>query len=126
MSVTPEALLAWAWSAHLADEVDGRASVSRAYYAAYHRCDEWHSGLKYQSGVTRQGFGDHEWLIQRLLRPNLGNPTAVQQLSQDLGDRLRRLKGVRTLADYHLRRRWPPGIENQACQEAEDILQLAV
>jgi hypothetical protein len=126
MSVTPDDLLQWADSFPFQGEVEGRAVVGRAYYAAFHRCEDWRSRLKYQSPVGRGNFGDHEWLIQRLKNPSLGLPKSVQALSQDLGDRLHKLKTVRTLADYRLSNRWPTGIEDQACDEAAEILRLAV
>jgi hypothetical protein len=90
------------------------------------RSGEWRSRLKYQSPLSRQNVGEHEWLIQRLRTSNLGSPNSVQILSVDLGDRLHKLKALRTLADYRMGRRWRPGIEDQACDEAAEILRLAV
>lgn len=127
MSVTPEDLLSWAGIANASTETDKRAIISRAYYAAYHRCLEWHgTRLRYQSSFVAQHAGDHESLIQKLLHPNLGNTNGQQQLSLELGQRLRDLKPLRVLADYRLRQSIPAGLEDQACDEAAEILRLAV
>lgn len=126
MSVSPADLLTWADTFPFQNEVEGRAVVSRAYYAAYHRCEDWRFRLKYQSPIARGSFGEHEWLIQRLSNPNLGLAKPLQLLSQDLGGRLQHLRALRTLADYRLGNRWPPGVEDQACDEAAEILRLAI
>lgn len=127
MSVTPEDLLSWANIANASTEPDRRAIISRAYYAAYHRCSEWHSTrLRYQSTFQAQNAGEHEVLIQKLLHPSLGNSNGQSRLSRDLGQRLQTLKPLRVLADYRLRQSVPIGLENQACDEAAEILRLAV
>jgi hypothetical protein len=127
MSVTPEDLLFWAETANASTEPDKRAIISRAYYAAFHRCLEWHgSRIRFQSTFQAQNAGEHETLIQKLLHPNLGNPNRQQQLSLELGRRLRDLKALRVLADYRLRQSIPTGLEDQASDEAADILRLAI
>lgn len=127
MSITPQDLLSWADTANASTEPDKRAIISRAYYAAFHRCREWHgTRIRYQSTFQTQNAGEHEALIQKLLHPNLGNANGQQQLSLELGQRLRDLKPLRVLADYRLRQSIPVGMEDQACDEAAEILRLAV
>jgi hypothetical protein len=126
MSVTAEELLDWAFHANDQDETDKRAIISRAYYAAYHRCSEWHSGLRPYFGFHRPNVGLHEKLVDQLRHPHLMLPPARIVLSKELGDRLANLKDLRTLADYRLRSSLRLNLHGQACTEADEILRLAV
>lgn len=126
MSVTAEDLLDWAKSIPIQDEVDLRAIVSRAYYAAYHRCKDWHGALHYHGSCSMAHAGEHEKLIQQLKNPSMGIPAPRQKLSRDLGKKLEALKALRVLADYRLGRQMATGLEAQACAEADDILANAV
>jgi hypothetical protein len=126
MSVTAEDLLDWAFHANDQDEADKRAIISRAYYAAYHRCLDWHSSLRPNFGSARPNAGLHEKLIEQLKNPHVMLAANKKTLSRDLGDRLARLKDLRTLADYRLSRNIPATLHQQACAEADQILALAI
>lgn len=126
MSVTAEDLLDWAFNANDQDEADKRAIISRAYYAAYHRCLVWHSSLRPYLGTHGPNRGEHEKLIAQLQNPHLMLPPSKRARSKDLGDRLADLKDLRTLADYRLHLNLRPKLHEQACKEAEQILALAI
>jgi hypothetical protein len=124
MSVTADDLLDWAYHAHDQDETDKRAIISRAYYAAYHRCQDWHSSLSPNFGSANANAKTHEKLIQQLLNPSLALPKPKRDLSKELGNRLSALKGVRVLADYRLHHQIPPTLHTQACTDADAIFGL--
>jgi hypothetical protein len=125
MSVTADDLLDWAFQANDQNECDRRAIISRAYYAAYHRCKDWHSALSPYFGSARINVGVHERLIEQLLNPHLGLPPARRAVSKDLGQRLQDLKDKRVLADYRLSLYLPPTMHAQACTDAEEIFRRA-
>lgn len=86
---------------HAQDEVDHRSAISRAYYAAYHRCVDFHSRLPYGGKEPRGGGGIHEKLIYRLMNPTVADKHLSNQ-SRELGHKLQTLKMRRVIADYRL------------------------
>ncbi len=103
MSITPESLMKWVESLDLDCEEACRASVSRAYYAAYHDCLDFHNALP-APGASRTGCGVHENLIYQLQ-----NPSPESKKDPELSKRsktraylLRVIKPFRVQADYSL------------------------
>ena len=71
-------------------EINLRNAISRAFYAAFHACN-----LKYSTSAAEDG-GSHAKLISTLKKSNNSNDIAI-------GFILAQLKGLRVMADYHLR-----------------------
>ena len=78
-----------------------RASVSRAYYGAYHRCLEWEKQLPALGSRIGPDGGIHQQLINRLKNP-APESNSVAMKSRSLAYRLVQLKVNRVSADYHL------------------------
>lgn len=94
--------LARASHEHAEEEVDYRSAISRAYYAAYHRCADFHSRLPYGGKEPRGGnAGVHERLIHRLTNPTITDEGMFTR-SVELGHKLKTLKMRRYIADYRL------------------------
>lgn len=82
-------------------EAERRAVVSRAYYAAYHRCLRWEKDLPHKSTERPKG-GCHEQLIGRLRSPSALCDEAVADRSIALSDLLEQQRRRRVDADYQL------------------------
>ncbi|NYT61267.1 hypothetical protein H0A66_02850 [Alcaligenaceae bacterium] len=104
------------------DEVDHRSAISRAYYAAYHRCLDFHSRLPYGGKEPRGGGGVHDKLIHRLKNPTITNE-ALSAQSCELGHKLQTLKMRRNVADYRLERTVRPEESELTIREVEVLLQ---
>ncbi|MBS4052090.1 MAG: hypothetical protein KGZ69_12910 [Methylomonas sp.] len=89
MPVDKQAFLQFAKSLPEDAEIQIRNSVSRAYYAAYHACLE-----VYKMDDSAEG-GVHAKLIS-------GLTTSPDINDKKIGYLLKQLKGLRTVADYHL------------------------
>lgn len=124
MAVTCEDLLSCAQTlSQTAEEATLRASVSRAYYSAYHRADRWHEGLPAQ-GSAAGGQGMHATLIECLVSPSVTGPVA--QRSRSIGYMLRHMKASRTKADYRLDEVVDGGEAATAVAAAAQVLSKAV
>ncbi len=88
--------------AAMADEASQRSAVSRAYYAAYHRCNIWHDQLPAPGSNAGIAGGVHQTLINRLKNPAPELPAADKLRSKSLGMRLEVVKKARKKADYEL------------------------
>lgn len=116
--------LARALHEHAEEEVDNRAAISRAYYAAYHRCLDFHSQLPYPGKDSRDSkAGVHDRLIHRLCNPTVTNE-ALSMHSRALGHKLLTLKKRRHEADYLLRRTVSPKAAELAVLEAENLMRF--
>ena len=101
MAITPDELLSYAESlAGAPREVAVRAAASRAYYAAFHRCDPLAATLP-DSGAGRRGV--HQQVIARLAG-FMGEPGERRDLIRKLGELLQQAKNLRTRADYYVDR----------------------
>ncbi|OWQ43713.1 hypothetical protein CDL60_28825 [Roseateles noduli] len=78
-----------------------RTVISRAYYAAYHRCTRWEGLLPHRSKHHPRG-GVHAQLIGRLKDPNPACGLALMQRSEALGELLEEQFKRRVKADYEL------------------------
>ncbi len=117
MAVTPESLLDAARSIGKGTgEVDSRNAVSRAYYAAYHRC------LAVAQDARRpiaESGGVHVALIQALTDPLA--PTRFKSLGYMLEQcRLRRVD-----ADYRINQDFPRDIADTVLANCARILRKA-
>jgi hypothetical protein len=126
MSVTASDVLQWAHTAALQDELDARAVVSRAYYAAFHRCADWHANLPAPGTNLQPSAGAHERLISQLANPSPACTPTQRTRSRDLSKALSALKGLRTTADYKLNRTVALSHAQNACREADIIFQQAI
>jgi hypothetical protein len=78
-----------------------RASISRAYYGAYHRSVEWERTLPVRGSSAGPDGGIHQQLINRLKNP-APESSSVSMKSRSLAYRLTQLKLSRVSADYDL------------------------
>ena len=83
-------------------ETHWRSAVSRAYYAAYHGCNDWHDALPMPGSNSGPNGGVHQKLINRLRNPDTTVPATARDLSKILGTKLDVLRGQRGKADYQL------------------------
>lgn len=115
--------LARASHEHAQEEVDYRSAISRAYYAAYHRCVDFHSRLPYGGKEPRGGNGGaHERLIHRLTNPTIADGDIFAR-SVELGHKLRTLKMRRHIADYQLSKTVRPKDAELTILEVGELLQ---
>lgn len=85
------------------DEISFRAAISRAYYGAYHACQQWHdTKLPVAGHDIGMSGGVHQTLINQLTNPDPGCGRDLGNYSKSLGYGLRALKELRTTADYQL------------------------
>lgn len=123
MSVTKEDLLLLANELVLAaSEVQWRAAVSRAYYAAYHGCLEWHSGMPLPGSSNGIGGGVHQQLLNRLRNgaPEWSQPQRT--LGRVLCHQLGALKARRTIADYDLGEPFDNALAAANCASAAQLV----
>lgn len=101
MTTSPSELLTAAQSvcAISKDEAMFRASISRLYYASYHRCFAYHAALP-SLGSVGNANGLHEQLIAQLSNPAVKLPTADRLKSQAIGKMLRLMCANRVKSDY--------------------------
>ena len=103
MSVIKEDLLQLANQLVVATtETHWRTAVSRAYYAAYHGCVEWHASMPTPGSSGSNPTGVHQQLLNKLKN---GAPEWIPEhklLGRVLSAQLGALKAKRTVADYDL------------------------
>lgn len=125
MSIRVEELVGYAKSVKLdsADEIQLRAVVSRAYYAAYHDCLKWHGALSTPGSAGQAQGGTHVVLITQLTTPTVKGAEVMK--SKMRGYRLKTLKQLRTKADYFLDQDLVTDEAAQSVVDAEAILAIA-
>jgi hypothetical protein len=106
-----------------ATETHWRSAVSRAYYAAYHGCHDWHAALPVPGSNAGRGGGIHQELINRLHNPDPSLNTESRKLSKMLAAQLDVLRGHRGLADYRLPEVVDSVLAANSCTLAQAILQ---
>ncbi|WP_423598705.1 hypothetical protein [Roseateles sp. MS654] len=112
--------LAHAQAAAADDEASRRSAISRAYYAAYHRCRRWEGLLPHRGRATEPG-GLHDRLIQRLSAPDDRCGADIAERSRALAELLRQELDCRVAADYHL---WKEVDEQTVQQQLEATRQV--
>ena len=83
-------------------EVHWRGAVSRAYYSAYHCCQQWHARLPLQGSAGGPQGGVHQQFINQLRNPAPEVKDPQRQVSKMLAMSLGALKIQRHRADYDL------------------------
>lgn len=98
MPISPTDLLELAAELLQTDsETHHRAAASRAYYAAFHRCNL----LPLSPPATRRRGGMHARLIQEMRRFRSDN-AGLQAELRSLAELLKKARDLRTNADYRL------------------------
>jgi uncharacterized protein (UPF0332 family) len=122
MTSTPQGLLGAAEFILTTAKDEGmfRSAVSRAYYASYHCCREYHAGLQ---GIGQIGAakGRHEQLISQLLAPSQKLTANGKARSMAIGKYLRAICDSRVRADYDLTSNVDQSIANEALAVANAI-----
>lgn len=123
MSVIKEDLLQLANDLVLADtEVQWRAAVSRAYYAAYHGSLVWHVGMPTPGSVGGQPGGVHQQLLNQLHNGAPEWPAPEKSLGRILSAQLGALKARRTIADYDLKVPFDQALAQSDCATAANLI----
>lgn len=123
MSIQKEDLLSLATALSVAPaESHWRSAVSRAYYAAYHGCTDWHKTLPLPGSNTGPDGGVHQQLINQLRNPDITTPPDKRQRSKILATQLEVLRGQRHSADYALCSNVDQVMAANACQQAQAML----
>ncbi|MBU9385103.1 hypothetical protein [Burkholderia gladioli] len=104
MTTTPDALRKCAETLcrSAKDDPTRRAALSRAYYASYHACKQWHAALPYVGERKGKDGGVHEELLDWLRNPNPKNREDRREASISLSKTLGLLRTYRTNSDYEL------------------------
>ncbi|GHC58588.1 hypothetical protein GCM10010096_34650 [Alcaligenes pakistanensis] len=103
MSVTPREILGLSERLCASHECEAtlRASVSRAYYAAYHTAEDFHHSLDLPGAEPPERRGMHATLIYQLGNPRITD-TELKKDSKIHSYILKTLKLARVEADYNL------------------------
>lgn len=112
MSTTPHELLALAEQLPTNDEASNRTAAGRAYYAAYHACQQ-----VYKTAAQPQSTGMHKAFISTL-------QTSTASLDRKIGYILKSIHDTRIQADYKLNDEFPSICRNRAIADATRILSL--
>jgi uncharacterized protein (UPF0332 family) len=105
------------------NDLDYRVVIDRAYYGAYHAARQFEEHLPHRSqAVQTEKAGSHEWLFQRLERPDGRLDYGLQIISKDVAAQMRMLKPLRELASYELGEIVRVDQAEEAVRAAEDIL----
>ena len=124
MSIACSDLLALAQKlAEQNDETSLRSSVSRAYYAAYHRSNDWHSSLQAPGSNIGHVGGVHQELINRLRNPAPEVKGEERRISKVKAAALEVLRDQRHKADYKLDGKCERADALQACANAKNLLE---
>ncbi|SFR94965.1 hypothetical protein SAMN05428960_3891 [Mitsuaria sp. PDC51] len=103
------------------DEATLRAAISRAYYAAYHRCLDWERQLP-RRGSDTGVHGVHACLISRLESPHRHCSPLQAQRSKAIGKQLREQRDRRTFADYSIHGHLPRQFVSAQLTSTADLL----
>ncbi|ANH69909.1 hypothetical protein [Mitsuaria sp. 7] len=103
-------------------EVKRRAAISRAYYAAYHRCFDWEQKLPL-AGEDQGLRGSHEALIARLRHPHERCDETAAECSRHIGERLDIQREHRVLADYKVKRMLPSRMLSEQLRLAAEVIE---
>jgi len=103
------------------DEAARRAAVSRAYYAAYHRCLDWEKGLPAR-GRDKGAKGVHACLIARLQQPAKSCSRVQIERSRAMGKLLLSQRQRRVTADYRLEHPLPMLVVEEQLLAADWVL----
>ena len=118
-SISPKELLkdAEALSNGFTSEARRRSAVSRAYYAAYHRCLAWINLLPNRPEPPTCG-SVHAWLINSLKDPDPSWEDGIAERARALGRLMREQCDRRVHADYVLQK---PVDQKVMCEQIEGV-----
>jgi uncharacterized protein (UPF0332 family) len=103
MSIKPRDLLSIARQQAVQEtEIWRRSAISRAYYAAYHRCRLWELALPAPGSNAGPAGGIHQDLINRLSNPAPECGPELAARSRACGAQLRAQRQRRVDADYEI------------------------
>lgn len=103
-------------------EAHWRSAVSRAYYAAYHGCKDWHGALAMPGSDAGPSGGIHQQLINRLRNPDAKVPQDDRTKSKVLAAKLEVLRSQRGVADYEFSKAVDAVAADSACELSAAIL----
>lgn len=98
-----------------------RSAISRAYYAAYHRCREWERALPALGANVGSQGGRHQELINRLKHPDRACSAVMKLRSKANGAQLEVQRERRVKADYRLND-WVS--EKELSEQLDQVAQL--
>jgi len=102
---------------------DYRVVIDRAYYGAFHAARQFEEQLPYRSQAAKaERAGSHEWLFQRLERPDRQLDYLLGVISREIAAQLRMLKPLRELATYELGETVRVDQAEEAVRAAKDIM----
>lgn len=102
---------------------DYRAVIDRAYYGAFHAARQFEEHLPYRSQAAKaEKAGSHEWLFQRLERPDRQLDYGLSVISRYIAAQLRQLKPLREIATYELEATVLVDQAEEAIRAARDIM----
>jgi uncharacterized protein (UPF0332 family) len=123
MPITPNDLLEAARRQALdPSETWRRSAISRAYYAAYHRCRDWESTLPTLGSNAGPAGGRHQELINRLRNPAPECGTEVGHRSRASSYQLFAQRQRRVDADYDLHAEVTEATVRLQLEEVQQIL----
>jgi uncharacterized protein (UPF0332 family) len=125
VAAAPEDFLAQAVKllASASADPDYRTVIDRAYYGAFNAARQFEEHLPYGSQAAKaEKAGSHEWLFQRLERPDRQLDYVLSVISKDIAAQLRQLKPLREIASYELGETVRVDQAEEAVQAAKDIM----
>lgn len=105
-------------------DVDYRNAVGRAYYAAFHAADAFHSSLPQPGRLPAKSTGLHEQLFHRLINPTISATDSRHRVSRIVGHKARDFHRIRVQADYDLGQEMTGEDAANAIARAEEIIRL--
>ncbi len=103
MTTKPEELKSLAEAqSKVVGEAWQRSAISRAYYASFHRCLAWESGLPGRARTSGRKGGVHQQLLDRLEKPSGACTAEDKKRSNELHRLLSAQRERRVKADYEL------------------------
>lgn len=127
MSATPDEILSYAHEicASADCETKYRASIGRAYYAAFHAARHFHIGLATPGSVGSTNGGRHVQLMAQLANPGISKNNKKFYISQALSKSLRPLADARVDADYHLELKIEKDLAESVLAQASEVVKRA-
>ncbi|OWQ48831.1 hypothetical protein CDL60_02780 [Roseateles noduli] len=103
-------------------EVATRDAISRAYYAAFHRCRAWEQSLPELGDNEGPGGGSHQELINRLKNPSKKCGEVIGHRSRTNGTQLEVQRDRRQMADYDLEEDVMPAVMHDQLSQVRQLL----
>lgn len=103
-------------------EVATRDAISRACYAAFHRCRAWEQSLPELGNNEGPSGGSHQELINRLKHPSRKCGEVLRDRSRANGIQLEVQRGRRRLADYDLEEDVMPAVMHDQLSQVRELL----